>query len=647
MQFKKNNCLAGPLVVCFLILQVSYCQAQDEVPQLLDYSSQEKSLKECGFDKTADAVILLDEASSFYYDSWHLITKRHIRIKILNVRALDQANITILYYSKNKFEFIKDIKALSFNEEPGGEPVVNYVNRKSIYDNNMDQNYSKISFAIPNVKAGTIIEYQYTSDMKNYGGLRDWYFQSALPTIRSHYKLEVPPNTEFAYQVRKKTMYPVTIKPMFDQGQIIFEMNDIPGLRSEPYMDAPNDYLQKIEFQLSGYVNSVGAQSKFSQTWAALAQELSGDENFTGALRKDYSGMDELRSMMIGKKTETEKLKTVYEYVRDHFTWNGYDSKFVTDGLKVTWEKRTGSAAEINLLLVNLLRIFDIECYPLLVAERDHGKIDTSYPFIDRFNKTAAYCIADNNRFILDATQKNVPVDLVPYPLLNTYAFIVDRKKYQLFNVRSNQKFDNIISINSVLSPQGVYAGKAQLSSIHYARQAWIGKLKENEKKFIKETFTDNTEGMLIDSSGFYEEASPELTLLQQIRFHQDLNDNGGFILLNYNHFLGLSKNPFKSEIRFTNINFGYPFDIILEEDVELPAGSVTDDLPKNKTLRTPSGEISLKREIRREGNILKIRVNFIQDITMVPNTEYNVLRNFYTEMVNLLNEPVVVKMPK
>jgi hypothetical protein len=49
---------------------------------------------------------------------------------------------------------------------------------------------------------------------------------------------------------------------MPSEGRVYFEMNNIPGLRTEPYMDAQRDYIQKVIFQLSGYTNRLGSKQE-------------------------------------------------------------------------------------------------------------------------------------------------------------------------------------------------------------------------------------------------------------------------------------------------------------------------------------------------------------------------------------------------
>src|SRR5689334_1927856 len=90
--------------------------AQSNLPEFGNFTNSEINLKECPFEKDAEAVVIFDDASGDYDDDHHLITTRRIRIKILNERGLDRATIEIPFYAKDEFEFIRNIEAVSFTD---------------------------------------------------------------------------------------------------------------------------------------------------------------------------------------------------------------------------------------------------------------------------------------------------------------------------------------------------------------------------------------------------------------------------------------------------------------------------------------------------------------------------------------------------
>jgi hypothetical protein len=638
---KKNSLY----FIFFLFLFTKKLSPQSTLPEYGVYTDKEKSLKECPFDKDAEAVVLLDEAFSFYDDEYRLITIRRIRIKILNQRGIDRGNIKILFYSKDQFEFITNIEGVSYTEN--GAFSVSFLNKKSIYTDKEDDLFSNIKFALPNVQVGSIIEYKYESVMKHYGGLQHWIFQSDIPTLQSAYKLRILPNAEFAYVVSKKPDYPVVITPRRDLGQIYFEMNNIPGLRFEPYMDAAKDYLQRVEFQLSGFKNRYGDKEKVHQTWKDISFDLAADKDLGGAVRKSLPVPADLKLLVDKLTTLTDKIKSIYNYVKNNFTWNGLNTKYVLDGLKKAYDKRSGTSGEINLVLLNLLQSFDIEAYPMLVAERDFGKVNPGTPLIDRFNKTVAYLEAEGKTYILDATQKYCPFGLIPYPLLNTYALILSKKNDKLMNIGSNgESYINRIIVGMKLGNNGNLSGIATISSTQYAKEFYTNKIKEDEKKYVLNFIEKKQQGLQVESFS-YNNIDNDSGLVQQIKFNDQLNEDGEFLLVNYNLFTGLSKNPFTAAERFTNVNFGYPYHISVSEGIELPANCKTDDLPKNKTIQTPDKDIIVSRKIERTGNTLQIKLEFQQSVTLVSYDEYPSLKEFYKLMVEMLNEPIVVKIEK
>ena len=631
------------ILLSLLISLASFSQMV--FPEFGKFTAEEISLKQCSFDPEAEAVILLDKAVVTHDEEYHMITERRIRIKILNEKGLDRANIVIPFYHKDQFEYIRDVVAYTYNFDESGRQSTIGVEKSSIYTEKKNNYYSLIKFALPAVKPGSIIEYHYVSTMKHYGGLDEWKFQSDLPTIQSSFLLEVLPRAEFAYNVQKKPSFRIQVKNMTDEGRVYFEMNDIPALRIEPYMDAPRDYIQKVIFQLSGYLSAYGSKLNVNTTWKSLAYELMGDKQFGAQLDKDLK-IEEIKRLNLPESSQQDNVRIIYEFVKKNITWNGYDGKFAPDGLKAVWERKKGSAGEINLLLTNLLSAAHIETYPVLVAERDFGKIDTTYPFIKRFNKTVAFAIADGKQYILDATQENCPPGLTPFPLLGTKAFLVDKKIFNIIKISpGGSYYKNVITIKGNMDIKGLISAEANVKSYEYARQIRLDEVKRDRRRFINENFEKPYEGLSVDSFLVLLPESDSIPLEQIVQYKQQLNESGGFIFFNANLFTGLEKNPFSSSVRFTNVNFGFPYNVLVEEKIKLPEG-VKIDLPEDKILVSNDNTIQAVRQVSFEGGELKIIIRFVQTTTLVTTNGYNAMKEFYKQMTDMLNEPIVLKLP-
>jgi hypothetical protein len=249
------------LFAIVFIAKISY--SQTEFPAFGSFTAGDVNMKKCAFDPEADAIILLDKAVASYDDNYRLITERRIRMKILNQKGIERANISIPFYSRDDYENLSRVEAYTYNFDESGRPSFIPIDKKSFYTEHTNSYWSQMKFAMPAVRVGSIIEYHYVSTMKSYGGLDEWRFQSEIPTLTSSFLLQMVPTHEFTYSVQKSSNYSINIQPLPNDGRIYFEMNNIAGLRKEPYMDAPRDYLQKVIFQHSPHQFRKQAKNKY------------------------------------------------------------------------------------------------------------------------------------------------------------------------------------------------------------------------------------------------------------------------------------------------------------------------------------------------------------------------------------------------
>lgn len=116
-------------------------------------------------------------------------------------------------------------------------------------------------------------------------------------------------------------------------------MNNIPGLREEAYMGASRDYVQRVNFQFAGYKRVEGdsygtrasTTTKYSTTWKELAKELLDNSGFGSQINKSLPGADIMQQSWSGQSDEYNKMKSIHDYVKSHFSWNHIYSKFADD----------------------------------------------------------------------------------------------------------------------------------------------------------------------------------------------------------------------------------------------------------------------------------------------------------------------------
>ena len=619
------------------------CSFAQEPAELGNFTSDEIALKECSFDKGAEAVVLFDKATSNYNDEYNLITDRRIRFKILKEKGIARGNIQILVQSKNDFETVSRIRAVIGSPDGTGNLVYSKLEQKSIFKRRINDHYSEVTFAMPNVKVGSIIEYEYESRMNHYGGLQDWYFQSDIPVMLSAYRLYIVPTAEFRYIVRKSHFMHVTIEPDPKNGRVYFEMKNIPGLRDESYSTSYRDFLQRVDFQLSA-VASRGTVTKYSTTWKEMTRELLEEKEFGSQLDKSFSIADQLKPLLTGTGNNFERMKLIHDYVRSNITWNYIDSKYAIDGLKRVAEKKQGTSGEMNLLMINLLRSADISAYPMLVSERAHGKVDTTYPLKDQFNKVVAYVDIEGKKYILDASDAYTPSGMTPIELLNTIGFVVDKKNQGFVRIGDEgKKKSYVINVRTTIEPAAQIKGEASVDLYDYARVSKAEKYKRNKESYIAD-FLKTTPDLRIDSFTVSNLESDSLSLNHHFVLNQSLNKSGSYYLLNYNLFTGFDKNPFVADYRFTNIDFGSRFTCVLNSSFQLPDNLVVESYPKNARIILPGNSLMVTRQLTQKGNEIKISVLIEFNTSEFEPDDYPAVKEFFKKMTEMLNEPVVLK---
>ena len=86
---------------------------------------------------------------------------------------------------------------------------------------------------------------------------------------------------------------------------------------------------------------------------------------------------------------------------------------------------------------------------------------------------------------------------------------------------------------------------------------------------------------MKTDSFSVLNADNDSLPLEQKFNFQIPVNASGEYQLLSVNLFTGLTANPFISDIRFTNVDFGVNQSLELLEMITLPPGTGPESLPK------------------------------------------------------------------
>jgi Domain of Unknown Function with PDB structure (DUF3857) len=630
------------LLICVFSLITKAQTIPSTSPTMQPYGKVDKEdleLKACDFEKDANAEVLFDKGSVYFTSDYSLVLDRHIRIKIFNEKGNDEANIRIEYFGGDRSEYITNVQAETINLDNGNIEVTK-IDKKLIYTQNIDKLRSALIFSFPNVKPGSVIEFKYSLTATSVSDFPDWYFQSHIPTRYSEFNASVP---DILYY--KKLV--MVNHPFVKNTDNVRSMSNIPSLHNEPFMSSRKDNLQRILYQLSS-INAGSFSQAFSDTWTKVGENEVEYDGFGGQFKRKLDGEDAIISKAKSMTSTDDKIAYIFNEVKSSMKWDDLDERYTNEGTVKAWEKKTGNSTEVNLILYHLLQKAGLNVYPMLVSTKNNGKVNPSFPSNYQFDRTVAYIPVDSNKcYVLDATSKYNIYNEIPGTLLNGFGLNIDKdkKKYELIFLQKTNPVRQLALITAEIKPDGKMSGTVQFSSFGYYRINAVERYKtDGEKKYI-DYLKDGDNNITISSLKFDNMEVDTLPLTQNINFKADLTGSDEkYIYFNPNIFTSQHDNPFLSEDRYTDIDFGYRGYYTASGTYKEPAGYKIDAMPKSVSMTTPDKSIVFRRVVAEQDGSIVVRyiVDYKKSIYFKEN--YPDLHEFFKKMNEMMNEQVVFK---
>ncbi|MGN6396399.1 MAG: DUF3857 domain-containing protein [Mucilaginibacter sp.] len=599
---------------------------------------EDLEMKVCDFEPEANAEILFDKGEVSF--SSGLIFERHVRIKIFNDKGKNYGNFKIEYLGVSEIQKITSVDAETINLN-GDKQEVFKADKKDFYKQHADRDYYTLTFSLPNVQAGSVLDIRYTLFSQSLYAFPNWYFQTDIPTRYSEFRASVPNYFYF------KHLEHVT-QPYLVNTDDIKALGNVPSLHDEPYMGAKKDNLQHIQYLPASRLDNTGGTVEFGNTWNQLAIKARNSTDFGSQLNRHLSGEGEILDQAKKIKTTEGKIAYLFDIVKNTMKWNEIDRNYTIDGTSEAWDKKAGNSTEINLILYHLLRKAGINAIPMMVSTRENGKVNPAYPNIFIFNRTVAYVPLDGDQhYILDATNKYNVYNQIPASLLNGMGFYLDEdnNKYDVLFLQNTEPVRQMVSINAEIKPDAKMIGSAHINSYGYNRKGAVEKYKTDGEKKYTEYLQDHDNSLHISKLAFENMETDTLPLLQVVDF--DLNLTGSddnYIYFNANRFAGLGKNEFLAENRQTDIDFGYNNTYIINGIFKMPAGYKMDVLPKSVTMSMPDNSIVFKRITAEEEGMISLRYSIVFKKSLYFKENYPEFHDFFKKMFEMLNEQVVLK---
>ncbi|MEP6804993.1 MAG: DUF3857 domain-containing protein [Flavobacterium sp.] len=655
------------VIAVFLFLGILNTKAQNyELGKVTITELKEKSNPK---DTTAPATILFKKARTYFtYDKDKGFYANHVyefKIKIYKKEGFKWADQKVRFYigyeslSEDRLEFSN---AVTYNLE-NGSIVKTKLDDQGTFKKKVNKFWNEKTITLPNVKVGSIIEYRYILKSENIVKLPDFDFQFDIPVSYFEYKTDIPeyyiykPILTGTHKIEAESKFTnanqsfsdehnMTKSISYKQISAFYKGKDIPALTNEPFVDNIENYTGSIHHELERVRYPDQPVKDYAMTWEGVATSIFKSVNFGKELNEKSFLLDDVKRLLTNVESQNERLNIIFKFVQSKMNWNEVNDCFTEKGVKKAYADQLGNIAEINFILINMLKLGGIDVNPVLVSTIENGV--PVYTTRTGFNYVIAAAEIDGKQILLDASHKFTYPGILPLNILNWKGRLIKEDgtstEINLVPTKTSKKASTLLV---KIDDLGKIEGKIKIQRTDY--DAYIFRI-ENANK-AQENYLEKLEEQLGNlkisnytienkKTNFQDPVIETFSLV--LENHADVI--GGKIFINPLLFFTRSKNSFNQETRQMPVYFGYPTQEKINVNLEIPEGYTVESLPTPVRIVSENKEIVYLLNISNEGN--KIQISSLKEInnSIFAADQYEGLKNLFQKMIASQNEKIVLK---
>jgi hypothetical protein len=612
-----RRCLPGLLMFCFALPIL----AADWQP----LNPADLALKQSKNDPNADAEALFREVhvSNEQHGASYPknIRSEYVRLKIFTERGKEFGNVQIPYFREER---IFNIAGRTIH--PDGS--VTELGKDSIFDKVIEKRGAKtkvITFAMPAVEPGSIIEYKFTEDE----GERSFRYralevQSAFPVDEVTFFIKPLSASNSAYPTMRYMPFgchPEPEEPTRD-GFSVFKVKNVPAFHEETY--SPPEYSAKQWILVYYEENSKTGKDKY---WTALGKdrykEYSEQLKINGEIKSLAAQITE------GAATDEAKLDKILAYCRtqikdvreDEITTVELDKAKPNRNTIDTIRRKEGDKVDIQMAFIALAQGAGYDARPADLSNRATFLFGPAMQSAFFLNSLDAVVNVGGKWKFYDVTNPALPGGQLRWEEQGVYALITDNKNPELVQtpmLTSKENSKNRVATFKI-SEDGVLEGDVREILFGNEASVWRERhrhtnqtQREDEiREDLKHRFAD------FDLSNIHVSASPDPAKPVGFTYHLVVRNyaqrTGKRLFVQPDFFASGYASRFPEATRYNDVYFEYPWSELDSVDLTIPAGFVLDhgDAPMGVNV-PPNCTYSVKIGFDKAHNAIQYRRQFV-----------------------------------
>ena len=580
----------------------------------------------------------------------------YMRIKILTEEGRDQANV-IIPFEKGRTSII-NIRARTI--QPDGK-IIEFDGK--VYEQMVEKTkgvkYLAKTFTLPDVHAGSIIEYHYSIDFADHWIFGShWLLSEDLFTKKAIFTLKPYQRYPWNVQWSWPAGLPLGTTPPTEGPDHTVRMTseNIPAFIAEDYMPPVNE----VKFRVLFTYRDEPFESNVDKYWKQFAKKKIGQ--IEGFADKKKAMEEAVKSIVSASDAPEVKLRKIYDRVQQipnasympakseeqRKRENIKENKDVED----LWKHQYGDGVELTWLFLGLARAAGFEAYPCLVSgrsdyffrkERVNGmELDANVVLVKVGGKDQYF----------DPGSAFTPYGLLPWMETGVAGMRFDKNGGTWIQTEMPASSETRIERNAQLklTTEGDLEGKLKVTFTGLEALDRRIRQRNEDETARKKNLEDEVKNYIPAGSEVELINTPEwkngnvlLTAEFNLKVPGWLSAAGKRALLPTGLFGASEKHLFEHANRIWPVYFKYPFETVDDITVALPDGWKVDNQPKD--MDRDAKAVEFKLEVKNDGGAVRIKRQLRSDVVMVGKEHYSILRNFY-QLVKSEDEQQIVLLP-
>jgi hypothetical protein len=520
--------------------------------------------------------------------------------------------------------------------------------------------YMAKTFTLPDVQVGSIIEYYFTYDFKEYS-LYDsnWILSQDLFTRLARFSLKpYKGNLANPFIVRwRPYLPPGTTPPQEGADHIIrLEAHNIAAFQVEDFMPPENELKARVNFVYSDEAFEPD-QSKY---WKKVGKKLDGQvEGFVGKPK----GMESVVAQIVSPGDSPEvKLHKLYDRVQGLRNTSlelekteqeeKREKEKPATSVEEVWKRGSGNGAQLTWLYLALVRAAGFEAYPVLVSDRRNYFFNPQSMDRSKLDANVVLVKLNGKDLYFDPGAAFTPFGLLEWPETGVAGLKLDKDGgswvQSMLPASSDSRIEHCAKLQ--LSETGDLEGKVTVTFTGL----------EAMSRRVHELHSDDTakKKYLEDQVKEYIPAAAELELTNQPNWKSSseplvaefslkvpgwLSGAGRRALLPVGIFTAPEQHIFEHTNRVYPLYFEYPSQRVDDITISLPLGWQVQSLPKPQ--KEDGHVVTYNLTAANDGSSLHLTRTLTIDMLILEQKYYLALRNFF-QVVRTGDEEQVVLQP-